>query len=473
MDRRPNIILIQADQHRADTLGINGHPIVETPHLDGLAKEGTNFTHAFCPIPLCGPSRCSMVTGQWAHNHGALSNWDCSALFRPIADEIPTYARALREAGYHLSYLAKWHVDPDRGPDFFGFHIARAEYAFEEEYLTWRKEEGLPDRPISDTWFTACDAHFGFTDKGIIPEQSRLGWAAGQAVKELEACAAQDKPFFFTWQPPEPHFPCVVPEPYASMYKPEDIPPWPGFADPLKNKPYIQAQMRRTWNANGWKWSEWAPSAAHYLGEVSLLDAQIGRVLDAVDRLGLKDNTIVIYTADHGDMTGSHGMLDKHCVMYDDIVRVPLIIRWPGLEGSGHTSNAFVSHALDLAATFCEAGGAKTPDSFDGESLIPVLKGEPGNREEIFSEYFGYQFGLYLQKMVRDRQFKYVWNATAEDELYDLGNDPGEITNLAQNKSFASELKRLRGRLAHWMESTNDPCLQHWTKAQLRDGRSV
>ena len=240
----------------------------------------------------------------------------------------------------------------------------------------------------------------------------------------------------------------------------------------LQGKPFIQAQQRRTWGVEGWGWERWAPIVARYLGEITLLDEQVGRLLAALDRLGLAENTMVVYTSDHGDLCGAHGMLDKHYVMYEDVVRVPLLVRWPGHAQTGLRSRAFVCHALDLAATFCAAAGVEPPTSFQGRSLLPLLTGvESTGRDSIYSTYHGSQFGLYSQRMVRDQRWKYVWNATAEDELYDLQADPGETDNRARDPACENDLTRLRARMIGWMEQTEDPLLNDWTRAQLLQGR--
>jgi arylsulfatase A-like enzyme len=258
------------------------------------------------------------------------------------------------------------------------------------------------------------------------------------------------------------------------MYPPEEIPPWPSFPDPLLGKPYMQAQQRRTWQVEGWTWDRWAVLVSRYLGTISLLDAQVGRILEALERLGLAEGTMVVYTTDHGGLCGGHGMIDKHYVMYEDVVHVPLIVRWPGHVLPGHTCPAFVSHGIDLAATFCRVAGAPVPETFRGQSLLSLLTDEAeGGRQDIFGAYYGNQFGLYSQRMVRDRRWKYVWNATAEDELYDLRLDPGEVRNLAVDPAYRTELARLRGRLVAWMEHTGDALLNGWTRTQLLEGLKV
>jgi arylsulfatase A-like enzyme len=290
----------------------------------------------------------------------------------------------------------------------------------------------------------------------------------------MSACAESGQHFFIRWDPSEPHLANIVPEPFASLYPPQDIPPWPSFPDPLIGKPYAHAQQLRNWQVDDWTWDDWAPIVGRYLGEVSLLDAQVGRLLDGLERLGLAEDTLVVYTSDHGDMCGSHGMVDKHNVMYDDVVRVPLVARWPGQIEPGTSCEAFVSSALDLASTFCEVAGARAPDTFVGLSLLPLFQGAGDNgREDILAMYHGNQFGLYSERMVRDRRWKYVWNPTALDELYDLENDPAELTNLATSRDHAGELSRLRHRLIEWLDEIGDPLLNGWTRTVLEKGLSI
>ena len=461
-DRTCNIVLIHSDQHRFDCLGCNGHPLLRTPNLDRLAAEGVNFAMAFTPSPICSPERASLLTGLWPIRHGCLSIPN-TELYRPALDGLPTFSQVLRERGYRLGYVGRFHQELRGDPRDYGFD----DYLPLGEYNLWRQGQGLPDMPQSNGWF-------GQTDPHIRPSQSRLAWGADRTIETIERYAAVGKPFLVRWDPVEPHLPNVVPEPYASMYPPQTIRPWTSFPDSLEGKPYIQHQQRRTWKVDGWPWQRWAPIVSRYLGEVTLMDEQIGRVLAAIDRLGLCDNTLVVYTTDHGDMCGAHGMMDKHFIMYDDVVRVPLIARLPGLLPAGGVCDAFVCHALDLAATFCELAGAPAPKTFQGRSLLGVAAGADSQpRQDIFSMWHGGQLGSFTQRMVRDRRWKYVWNASAEDELYDLQADPAELVNRAADGAVRDELARLRRRLAEWMEQVGDFMLNPWTRAQLLDNTKV
>ncbi len=473
LSHAPNILLIMSDQHRFDCLGVNGHPLLRTPNLDRLAAGGMNFRHAFTPIPLCIPARNSFFHGCWSFQHLAIANWDTEAP-RPARPDLPTFIDGLRGRGYFLGHVGKWHVHPERQ----GFEYGFDEYVPETWYGRWRQAQGRPpppERPYTvedDGSRRFLNQWFGGLDNGISPEETRPAWGADHVSRMLEDRRRDNRPFFIQWWLTEPHLPCVLPEPFHSMIAPETVPPWPGFPDSLDNKPYIQRQQRRTWKLDGWTWEQWRPVVARYLGMISLIDAQVGRVIETLEQTGLAPDTWVIYTADHGDMCGSHGMIDKHYVMYDDVTRVPLIMRWPGVIPAGAVSDAFVSHMLDLSVTFLEVAGAERPESFVGNSLLPVMRQESraGGRDDIFAAYHGNQFGLYTQRMVRDRRWKYVWNATAEDELYDLTRDPGELHNLAPCPESAAELARLRNRLLEWMEQADDPLLNRWVRAQLLEG---
>ena len=457
----PNVLFILVDQHRFDCLGANGHPFLRTPHLDRLAREGMSFTRAFCPIALCVPSRVSLLTGQWPVEHGAIANEGTEA-GRTFREGLTVFPQVLAAQGYWLGHVGKWQPHPRRGPTEFGYH----EHANIHGYRAWRQAAGLPPVPRQNKWF-------GETDPHITPEQSALAWGCDHLLRLLEARAGQAQPFYLEWNTEEPHLPNVVPEPYASMYPPASIPPWPSFGDRFHGKPYIQAQQLRTWGLDHWGWREWAPIVSRYLGELSLLDAQVGRLLAALDRLGLANNTLVVYTTDHGDMCGGHGMIDKHFIMYEDVMHVPLLARWPGRIAAGRRCDAFVCHATDLAATFCAVAGSAPPATMRGISLLPLFDGAASNgREDIFASYHGNQFGLYSQRMLREARWKYIWNATAEDELYDLETDPAELQNLALSPRGAAELPRLRRRLVAWLEATHDPLLNGWTRDQLLLGRT-
>ena len=451
-----NLLLIHVDQLRYDCLGCHGHPWVQTPHLDRLAAEGMDFSNAFTPVPVCTPARASLLYGQWPSTHGILANADTELRARHVPQG-PAFSQILSAAGYASAYVGKWSVHPTLAPTDVGFDT----YTPESAYGAWRESQGLPGQ-VHENGF------WGELDAGISPAQSRLAWGANEIIARMQALARGDAPWCLRWDPSEPHLPNILPEPFASMYAPNDIAPWPSFEDDFAGKPYIQKKQLETWGVQDGTWQDWAPSVSRYLGEISLLDQQVGRVLAALDATGQSARTVVVFTCDHGDMCGGHRMIDKHFVMYEDVVHVPLIIRAPAyIQHPGSHSDAFVCHELDLAATFCDMATGEVPLGYQGQSLLPLLAGGEGTRSDIFAAYHGNQLGLYTQRMLRNTRWKYVWNATAEDELYDLETDPAELHNRVRDVSAQATLQSLGQRMEAWMRQISDPALNAWTGPQL------
>ncbi|MFW5846004.1 MAG: sulfatase-like hydrolase/transferase, partial [Planctomycetota bacterium] len=317
MAERPNILFIYSDQHRWDCLGAHGHPLVQTPNLDRLAAEGCDFRQAYTPCPICVPARVSLLNGQYTACHGTINNYDAESFRRPDPEQ-PTHPRVVGGAGYHTWHIGRWHVDPRRPAQDFGFH----EFLQDWRYGKYRSRLDLaPKQPAE---------RYGGIDPNPF-EHSSLAWHARQVNAAIDWSQTQDSdPFLIHWHMLEPH-PAYWPvQAFAERYDPAAIDPWPGFADDLADKPWIQRQMPANWGIADLGWEDWAPVVARYLAVISQLDAAVGLVLDELDRRGLAENTLVVYTSDHGDLCGSHHMFDKHYVMYDDVTRIPLLMRWPG-----------------------------------------------------------------------------------------------------------------------------------------------
>ena len=458
---RPNLLLIHSDQHRFDCLGLHASgqgPTVRTPNLDRLAAQGADFTHAFTPSPICSPARASLLTGRWPSQHKCVNIPPFDG-YQPAQTPEPNLWRRLADAGYRTAHFGKFHREVEGDPTDHGVE----RFAWEEDdYDAWRVERGLPLRERKNGWFGEVDQTSGVED-------TRIAWGAGLTIDAIRGFTRENadgsRPFFVRWDPSEPHLPCLIPPEIADDYPPASIPPWPGFDDPLEGKPPMQAQQQRSWGVDGWPWEKWAPVVSRYLAEITLLDKKIGEVLDALEEAGVAEDTLVVYSTDHGDLCGSHGMMDKHYMMYDDVVRVPLVARFPGRIEPGTVRDDFVIHELDLHATLLSAAGLEVPEEAEGVNL---LAGSTG-REDAFSQYFGCQFGLYSTRMVRDRRWKYVWNLTAMDELYDLEEDPAELVNRVADPAAAGELARLRGRVIDWCASIGDLQLNEFTRVQLED----
>ena len=461
----PNILFICQDQLRYDAAGPSGAGLVQTPHLDQLAAEGVWFEHAFTPIPTCCPARQSLLSGEWPDRHGGLWNYDNFLPVRPF--DRPTWSEALRKSGYRTAYVGKWHVHESLDPTAFGYE----RYTPLADYRTWREAQGLPDEETpGPRWHGGRDP--------VLPEQARPAWIADQAIAEMQRFAAEHpgRPWHLRLEFEEPHLPNLPTQPFLDRYDPAAIEPWANFPDPFVDKPYIQRQMPVTWKIDGWTWNDWRPLVHRYRAAVTEVDAAIGRVLAALEAMGLDGNTLVVYTSDHGDACGSHGMLDKHGTMYDEVVRVPLCVRWPGVTPAAHRTDAFTTHFLDLAATMYEAAGLAVPEHVQGRSLAPLLRGEPPaeDQDAAFSVYNGQQFGLFVQRMVRTARWKYVWNMTDVDELYDLAADPAELHNRIADPAAADALADLRHRLLAHLDAREAGVLKRpFVRDQLAQGHKV
>jgi len=471
---QPNILLIEADQHRYDCTPMAGHPLLRMPALERLAREGISFSHAFTPCPTCVPARQSLLCGQWPQTHGGLWNYGIGLPTRFF--EEPTWTEALAVSGYALGYVGKWEIHPTRGPTEYGFR----QWINAKDYAAWREGRGLGAlQPDSERMEILRDKPvtrwFGGVDPAPV-QQSRTHWYAERAIEMIRRYSEQGVPWHVRLDFEEPHLPCYPAGPYAQMYAPDDIPPWGSFAETFAGKPYIQRQQLVSWGIEDLTWREWSVYLSRYLGMLSQIDDAVGRVLAALDTMGLAENTLVIYTTDHGDNCGGHRLIDKHYVMYEDVVRVPLVLRWPGNQAQGLARDEFVSHALDLASTACEAAGLPIPNHYQGRSLLPLCRGEQAAdwRQDIVSTYNGAQFGLYMQRMLRDRRHKYVWNLTDVDELYDLENDPWELHNVVGHPAYAETLRGMRLRLLEHLAAQGDGAVRtDWTRKQLSEGRKL
>jgi arylsulfatase A-like enzyme len=278
-------------------------------------------------------------------------------------------------------------------------------------------------------------------------------------MDKIDELSLSDAPWHIRLDYVEPHLPCTPAEPFASMYPPESIPVWENFNETFEGKPYIQHQQLRNWCIEDWTWKEWSVYLSGYYGIISQIDDAIGKVLDHLERQGLMENTLIIYTTDHGDAAGSHRLMDKHYEMYEEVARVPMVICWEGTIPAGSVCHDFVSHYLDLPVTLLDLLKLPVPSVYQGRSFLPQLQNRPAENpwEFAFSSYNGQQFGLYCQRMIRDRQYKYVWNATDVDECYDLQNDPFEMKNLAAENEDSELCRNYRRKVYDVFAELKDP----------------
>ena len=464
---RPNVLLLLTDQERHDLIDPEGLP-VETAAIDGLAADGVRFSHAFTPISICSSARASLLSGLYPHAHGVLNNvHEPDAMATDLAEETPTFGTAVRDAGYATGYVGKWHVGRTKTPADFGFDYVGGSDDHHDAHLAgglaaFQREQGVdpdaaePADPVYAEFPGSREVLGGSLP--IPPEATRTAYNAELTIQRIADLADADSPFFHRVDFQGPHHPYLVPEPYASLYDPAELDPWPADAETFDGKPRVQRNYRRYRGVENLDADDWARLRSLYMGFMEHIDDQIGRILAALDELGVADETVVVHASDHGDFTGAHRQWNKGPFMYDDTYRIPLVARGPGVAGSGRVCDGLVS-LVDLMPTFLELADAPVPEAIHGRSLWPLLRDDDGasGRDAVFGEYHGDELGLYSQRMVRTKRYKYVFNAPDTDELYDLDADPGELQNLVDHPEYADVRRRLRRRLAEWMRETDDP----------------
>lgn len=452
---RPNILFLFSDQHRYDALSCNGAQICRTPAMDSIAESGMRFTHAFTPTALCSPARAALLTGLFPHNNGQLANMgNFNGVFDKQMLDATGYPELLSGAGYSVNYVGKWHLPKQGDADFW--HVDQ--WFSEEKYAAEKQALGLDTNRAKEVQRLEWGRRAPFCGRAKLPaEHMQEAWCADKTIELLQNHAGGEEPFMIFTSFFGPHFPYAVPEPYDTMVDPNQVERWINFDEAFENKPTIQQREMLRWNSSHLTWPDWQRVIAHYWGYCTYIDEQIGRVLSKLEALGLAENTIIIYSADHGDMVGSHRLFNKGMYMYDETYRIPLLVRWPGVTQDGSECNEFVS-LIDLMPTMLEAAGAHIPPGLDGRSLRPLLNGEEAVQwpDDIFAEFHGYESTLFSQRMVRTNSWKYIYNPGAEDELYDVASDPGELRNLADDLGYKHVLRRMKERLVGWLDRTGD-----------------
>jgi len=445
MAEKPNIILITTDQHRGDCLGIDGHPVVQTPNLDALATSGIRFRRGMTESPSCIPARRSLMTGTAPAAQGMVGMTN--------ADWNPphTLAGSLRDAGYQTALIGKLHLSPKKKR--FGFEYQElADGPYEHEgnaYTRWlRDEHNIKD--VDGAIAHGVDVNGWIGRPGhLTEEQGMTFWCASRAINFLHHQRDPTAPFFLNVSFFDPHPPLVPPEWYYNRYINMDLPaPLIGdwAQDPGRQK---RGYPTAAWRVNLDPELMRCCRAAYY-GTVNYIDDQIGRLTQYLRREGLFDNTLILFTSDHGEMLGDHHLFRK-CWPYEASARVPYIVKPPkpwNLPG-GALSNCPVG-LQDVMPTFLEAGGASIPQGCTGKSLLPIVRGESDSvRHELHIEDSGtYESIDGYHALIGDR-YKYVWYSQRHTEhLFDLENDPNEMNDLALGEGSDSQLAPWRGKLA-------------------------
>lgn len=463
MEKQPNILMITVDQQRYDCIGFSKSYPVKTPNLDQLASEGTWFSNAYAHLPVCGPARQSFMNGRRPEAIGCLWNFNNGLKVPALEPSEYAWPRELKKREFRSAYIGKWGVHPEHSPIMYGYD----HYVDERDYEPFQKEH-YPEVHFVNSYFG---------ENNPIPvEDSKTHWTAKKATDLIEEFSKTSEPWHIRVNFSEPHLPCRPSKPFSDMYSPDEIPMWDNFNESFENKPYIQKQQLYSWGIENYTWDDWAPIVARYYGIISQLDDAIGKILSTLDQMAISEDTIVIYTSDHGDLCGAHRMMDKHYVLYEDVIKVPLIIRWKkGIQGNSFCSR-FVYNFLDLPPTILEWLKMDIPDFFQGRSLVALLDGKDVTdwRNYLVSTYNGQQFGLYTQRMIRNKQWKYIWNTTDVDELYDLVEDPSELVNRIYDDGNSLIVKELREALYWQLNHDQDGLVDNeWMRLQLLGGRKL
>lgn len=429
---RPNVLVLMGDEHQARALGCAGHPIAQTPHLDALAARGTRFTRAWTPSPICVPARAAFATGRYVHEVGA---WDSAQAW---SGEPEGWTHRLRADGYDVVSFGKLHHRSGADDDGFSHRVLPMFIAGGVGWL-----QGLPRReplPYDEGAELAGDVGSGETtytryDRRVT--EAATAWLEDRAV-------ADDKPWCAFVSLVAPHYPLSAPHDFTAMYPIEDVPP-PEIR-PVDDPHPAVAAMRSFFDYGRWFDRELTQRGRQaYFALTSWLDHNVGQVLASLERAGQLDNTLVIYTSDHGEMAGNRGLWCKS-FMYRDSVDVPLIMAGPGVA-PGATCDTEVN-LVDVAATVEDAAGLASA----GESLR-LIAAQPTDEDRVgFSEYHdgGSITGSFA---VRRGQWKYVEHVDYAPQLYDTGSDPDELADLGASAAHAT----VRSEMAAALRDIVDP----------------
>jgi arylsulfatase A-like enzyme len=442
--KKPNLLFLMSDQHRGDCMGAAGNPVVRTPHMDRIGREGVRFTAAYSSTPTCTPARACLLTGMSPWNHGMLG-------YSKVAQQYPVEKpRVLKNAGYFTAAIGKLHYSPQRhlhGYDWAALdESGRVESIdFRSDYRSWFATEA----PGLDPDATGL----GFNDYDgkpyVLPERLHpTAWTGDVATRFIEQYN-RPEPFFLKVSFARPHSPFDPPGRLFKKYFDKKLPKAAvgSWASGLYSKP--SSERADAWHGDFGE-AQVHRSRAGYYGAVEFVDEQIGRILDALENRGMLEDTLVIYTSDHGDMTGDHHLWRKSYA-YEASARIPLLMRWPAGLVSGTRDRTMDQpvELRDILATLADAGEARLPREIDGRSLLDLVRrnGE-GWRQWIDLEHDVCYSKANHWNALTDGKRKYIFHAqNGAEQFFDLAKDPEELRDLAGDMTYAAELRIWRSRM--------------------------
>ncbi|MBW2367439.1 MAG: sulfatase-like hydrolase/transferase [Deltaproteobacteria bacterium] len=455
---RPNIILLFSDQHRYDAMGCMGNPVIQTPNLDGLAARGVNLTNTHCAAPICQPSRASILTGLYPHQHGVTYN---------VRDELdpnfPTMPRQLQKTGYKTAIIGKTHYWNIRGKDSVGFSLLKwgidvrekedyiRHFGFDDvieefdlyvhaykkahiytRYSDYLKERGSLEKykkQIQSVWRKSATYWDGRTSV-LSQEENLTSFTTREATNWIKQ-QDQGRPFFLNVGYVAPHVPLISDPIWADYYKDKEIPlgnqDFPEKPNEIWGK-WLDREYKNS-NTHMLTRDYLMNSARHYYGMVSLIDQGIGDIVKTLEEQGVADNTWILYSSDHGEMLGDHKLMGK-TVFYKPSVQVPNIITPP--KGMPAKTVDAPIEGVDIPATILDIAGAEKLPKSSGQSLLPIVKGEAPKKEVAFSEVgptIDEKVRLFVSAATERYRLTYETTTQSPCELFDLQEDPGELTN--------------------------------------------
>ncbi|MFC1454089.1 sulfatase [Verrucomicrobiota bacterium] len=457
MAKKPNILMIMADQLRWDCLGCMGNPVIKTPNLDAIASRGMLFRNGFSTDPICVPARATIMTGNYPQVCTGTKNNRGR-----IKDDQPLLPEVMKNAGYRTYAMGKLHFVPYSPPgtprlvhgfEHVDLHESGRIIAQFDHTGNTRGLEDYFDYLADAGWHGYTRAHgIGNNDvrpcaSPLPPEHTVDHWIADCTLRQIDRHYKEfaDRPFFMFMSSPKPHSPYDPPTPYDRMYDPRKVPPPWGSVKDLKGRdPHLLHSAIYPYGADTLSPQAWQVIRAHYYGCISWLDNQVGRVIARLSEIGQLDNTLVLFCADHGDLIGDFGVVFKTNHL-NGSVRVPFIVAGPGVA-QGAVSNALVG-LQDILPTFAAAAGADIGCPVQGKDLTPVLSAPSAKVRDIF--YSSTCEDPMQSAMVADERWKYIYSQAGGgiEELYDQSQSLSEEHNLAAEPRHRSTKDQMRERL--------------------------
>ncbi|MCM8769960.1 MAG: sulfatase-like hydrolase/transferase [Candidatus Omnitrophica bacterium] len=440
---KPNILLVTTDQQRFDTCGPEAPSFMRTPHFNLLCQEGIRFTRAYADCPICVPARVSIMSGKYVFNHGMWGNGRTSE----VLGREDTLPARLRHLGYQTAAIGKMHFSPQRTRHGFD------EMTLPEDYYRWIRKANFPYQPMRH----GLGQNEVYPTMATVPESLTLtSWIAEQCLEYILERRDPTVPFFLWCSFSKPHPPFDPPEPYYSMYRncPIPDPVYGDWSEPERSP----VAFRRTKEALDY---DLLPreivreARAAYYGLITQIDYNLGRILSALQDLGLLWNTLILFTSDHGEYLGDHYAFSK--IFFHEVsARVPFVLRLPKTWDNrcfGHEVRNLVTHA-DILPTLVAAAGGEIPEDSDGLDLVRLARGEIKSRPYLE----GGAFGGRCYTAITDGRWKYIYYPEGGvEQFFDLKNDPKELRNLADLPEFKVEKENLKRELIRKHQVRNSP----------------